>query len=207
MVQNEFTDYGMLQINWLWQFIFILFPIILLWGFELAYIISGGTGPSDYLSVTWFFVFVFLYFFSFKAYRNPNLFEQVPLSDQKEKVARNGGKENHPCTEENSARIVSEMENQQFYLNKELTLHSFAKEIDMSSRLISSCINKTIGHNFNEWVNNYRVEKALQIIRSDKKNALSIEGIGTDAGFKSRSAMYAAFKKKLGHSPGHYRKY
>ena len=26
MVQNEFTDFGMLQINWLWQFIFILFP-------------------------------------------------------------------------------------------------------------------------------------------------------------------------------------
>lgn len=206
MVQDEFSDFGMLQINWLWQFIFILFPIILLWGFELAYIISGGTGPSDYLSVTWFFVFVFLYFFSFKAYRNPNLFAHVPLSAQKEKAARNNEKENHPCTKKNSARIVSEMESRQFYLNKELTLHSFAKEIDMSSRLISSCINKNIGHNFNEWVNNYRVEKALQIIRSDKKNALSIEGIGTDSGFKSRSAMYAAFKKKLGQSPGFYRK-
>jgi len=52
MAQNEFTDFGMLQINWLWQFIFILFPIILLWGLELAYIISGGTGPSDFLSIT-----------------------------------------------------------------------------------------------------------------------------------------------------------
>ena len=53
LVQNELTDYGMLQINWLWQFIFILFPIILLWGFELGRIISGGTGPSDFLSITW----------------------------------------------------------------------------------------------------------------------------------------------------------
>ena len=26
MVENEYTDLGMLQINWLWQFIFILFP-------------------------------------------------------------------------------------------------------------------------------------------------------------------------------------
>ena len=145
MVQNEFTDFGMLQINWLWQFIFILFPIIVLWGLELAYIISGGTGPSDYLSITWFFVFVFLYFFSFKAYRNPNLFEYVPQSAQKGKDTRIEGKENHPCIEENSTRIVSEMENQQFYLNEELTLHSFAKEINMSSRLISSCIIKTWG--------------------------------------------------------------
>lgn len=205
LVQNELTDFGMLQINWLWQFIFILFPIILLWGFELGRIISGGTGPSDFLSITWIFVFIFLYFFSFKAFRNPNLFEHVSKSIQKEIIVRNQRKENHPCTEENSRRIISEMESLQFYLNEELTLHSFAKGINMSSRLISSCINKSMGHNFNEWVNNYRVEKALEMIKSDQNNTLSIEGIGSDSGFKSRSAMYAAFKKKLGHSPGFYR--
>ena len=206
LVQNELTDFGMLQINWLWQFIFILFPIILLWGFELGRIISGGTGPSDFLSITWIFVFIFLYFFSFKAYLHPNLFDHVPKSIQKAISTGNETKENHPCTEENSVRIISEMENHHFYLNEELTLHSFAKEINMSSRLISSCINKNIGHNFNEWVNNYRVEKALEMIKSDQKNMLSIEGIGSDSGFKSRSAMYAAFKKKLGQSPGFYRK-
>ena len=208
IVQNEYTDFGMLRINWLWQLIFILFPIIILWGFELAYIIAGGRGPSEYLSITWVFVFIFLYFFSFKAFRNPNLFENTP-----EKVRRELGKDlaeqkndKNPCSEENRNRIVSEMEKNQFYLNDELTLHSFAREIDMSSRLISTCVNKNMGHNFNEWVNNYRVERALQIIKEDDKNLLSIEGIGSDSGFKSRSAMYAAFKKKLGHSPGHFRK-
>jgi AraC-like DNA-binding protein len=205
LVQDELTDYGMLQINWLWQFIFILFPIILLWGFELGHIISGGTGPSDFLSITWFFVFIFLYFFSFKAYRNPNLFDHISKNIRKEIGVENEKKEKHPCTKENSSKIISEMEDHKLYLNEELTLNTFAKEINMSSRLISSCINNNLGHNFNEWVNNYRVEKALQIIQSDKKNTLSIEGIGSDSGFKSRSAMYAAFKKKLGHSPGFYR--
>ena len=100
----------------------------------------------------------------------------------------------------------NKVEEHQYYLNKELTVHSFAKEIDMSPRLISSCINKNIGVNFNEWVNNYRVDYALSIITSDFDNLLSIEGIGSDSGFKSRSAMYTAFKKKLGNSPGHFRK-
>ena len=115
-------------------------------------------------------------------------------------------KEKHPCKEENRSKIISEMEQHQFFLNEELTLHSFAREINMSSRLISSCVNKNMGFNFNEWVNDYRVERALEIIKSDSENKLSIEGIGSDSGFKSRSAMYAAFKKKLGHSPGFYRK-
>lgn len=206
LVQNEFSDFGMLQINWLWQFIFILFPIILLWGLELSFIISGGTGPSDYLSITWLFVFIFLYFFSFKAFRNPNLFEQVSKVLKKEAIEKKTITDKHHCSQEDSVKIVAEMEAQKFYLNEELTLNSFAKEINMSSRLISTCINKNIGFNFNEWVNNYRVEKALQMIKSDEKNVLSIEGIGSDSGFKSRSAMYAAFKKKLGHSPGFYRK-
>jgi AraC-like DNA-binding protein len=206
MVENEYTDLGMLQINWLWQFIFILFPIIVLWGLELAYILAGGRGPSDYLSITWIFVFVFLYFFSFKAYRNPNLFENVPQGNQREFSIREQKKEKHPCKEENRSKIISEMEKHQFFLNEELTLHSFAREIDMSSRLISSCINNSMGYNFNEWVNGYRVERALEIIKSDSENKLSIEGIGSDSGFKSRSAMYTAFNKKLGHSPGHYRK-
>lgn len=206
IVQNEFTDFAMLQINWLWQLIFILVPIIALWGAELVYIIFGGEGPSDFASFTWIFVFIFLYFFSFKAYRNPNLFQHVPVSIQKEIGVGTVKKEKHLCSSENSERIIFAMGHHQLYLNEELTIHSFAKEIDMSPRLISTCINKSLGYNFNEWVNNYRVEKALQIIESDKNNMLSIEGIGSDSGFKSRSAMYASFKKKLGHSPGFYRK-
>lgn len=97
------------------------------------------------------------------------------------------------------------MEMTESYLNQDLTLHSFANDIHVSARIISSCINQNLGLNFNEWVNNYRVDHALKIIQSDRTNQLPIEGIGLDAGFKSRSAMYASFKKKLGHSPGHFR--
>ena len=102
-------------------------------------------------------------------------------------------------------KIKSEMVANEYYLNQNLTLHDFAKEIQVSARTISNCINQNIGLNFNEWVNNHRVDTALEIIKADVKNQLSIEGIGFDAGFKSRSAMYAAFKKRLGHSPGHFR--
>ena len=97
------------------------------------------------------------------------------------------------------------METKEFYLNQNLSLHDFARHIKISSRIISTCVNYHIGINFNEWVNNYRVEKALALLKDSKSNHLSIEGIGTSSGFKSRSAMYEAFKRKLGKSPGHFR--
>jgi AraC-like DNA-binding protein len=111
----------------------------------------------------------------------------------------------HKCSPENNQNIIAEMETNAYYLNPELTIHVFAREIQISARLVSSCVNRNIGVNFNEWVNNYRVDKALHTIKSDDRNLLSIEGIGMEAGFKSRSAMYAAFRKKTGHSPGYYR--
>ena len=97
------------------------------------------------------------------------------------------------------------MQTKELYLDQNLSLHDFAREIHQSARIVSTCINQHVGINFNEWVNNYRVEKALARLKDPKSNHLSIEGIGTSSGFKSRSAMYAAFKRKLGKSPGHFR--
>lgn len=203
LVQNEYSDYKMLQINWLWRLIFMLLPAIILWGMELVSILITGRGWGDFVLITWGFVALFLYFLSYKAYRNQNLFEKLPESvlNQEHKTSNKP----HTCNPENSKKIASIMLEQELFLNKDLTINTFAKGIDMSPRLISSCINQNFGYNFNEWVNNYRVEKAIAIIKFDTKNQLSIEGVGSDAGFKSRSAMYAAFKKKKGHSPGHYR--
>jgi AraC-like DNA-binding protein len=205
VVENEFSDMAMLQINWLWSFILILLPVIILWGAEIMRILLGGKGSSEIVTALWGFVAIIIYFISYSAFKNPELFENIPQNVM-DKVGIDSNKPiDKNDSEESNKVIISKMEQNNYYLNPDLTIHDFAKEIQMSPRLISSFINGYIGVNFNEWVNNYRVDNALEIIKSDEKNLFSIEGIGNDVGFKSRSAMYAAFKKKLGNSPGHYR--
>ena len=105
-----------------------------------------------------------------------------------------------------SIELQHAMESKNYYLNHDLTIYDLSKEMNIPHRLLSTCINQKIGVNFNEWVNNYRVEKALNLLKDPSKIHYSIEGIGEDAGFKSRSAMYTAFKKKTGYTPGHFRK-
>ena len=205
VVQNEFTDIAMLEINWLWQFIFILLPVIVLWGIEIGRILLGGKGSSEIVTVLWGFIAVFIYFISYNAFKNPNLFENIPETVMKEVGIESQKKSDNKVSPENKQKIITEMEMKTYYLNPDLTIHDFAKELQMSPRLISSFVNRYIGLNFNEWVNNYRVDNALKIMKSDEQNLFTIEGIGNDVGFKSRSAMYSAFKKKLGNSPGYYR--
>ena len=194
MARNEYSDSTMLAISWLWQFIFILAPIIILWGAELIRIIFGGIGQTDIVTVAWGFIALFIYFVSFKAFINQDLFDE---SKQKILVKEHSAiKPEEPKTgnEKKGCETIKEaMETGQFFLNQDLTIHEFAKEINKSPRLISNCINQSFGFNFNEWVNNYRVDKALEILKDKNNDHLSIEGIGADSGFKSRSAMYIAF--------------
>ena len=205
-IKNEYSDLDMLEIKWLWQFIFSLVPITFMWGLELIRIAFGGTGMSIYVLLTWAFIIVFIYFVSFIAFQRKNLFEGTP-----ELVLGDEEPTEHKTNQKNrdfnamSIELQNAMKSHKYYLNQDLTIYDLSKEMEIPPRLLSTCINQKIGVNFNEWVNNYRVEKALDLLKDPSKIHYSIEGIGEDAGFKSRSAMYTAFKKMTGHSPGHFR--
>lgn len=209
VVANEYSDYTMLEISWLWQFIFIMLPISLLWGAELIRIILGGGGDSDIVLATWGLLVVFIYFVSYKAFRYPNLFEGTQHQHAAESIPTILPKANTISHEPDYAQVCEEitrhMRSGKYYFQKDLTVHDLAKEISQSPRLISTSINRTLGINFSEWVNNYRVDHAIEMLRGSDFEHLSVEGVGFEAGFKSRSAMYTAFKKKTGHPPGYFR--
>ncbi len=207
LVQNEFSDYAMLQIKWLWWLVFMLIPATLFWGAELFRVVLWPDGQPDLVVFILLFVAIFLYYLSYQAYGQPNFFDKMPESvlDNEERSS-DPTKDNYTCNEETSAQLQNLMVENQYYLDHRLTIHTFAQAVEISPRIISTCINQNLGQNFNEWVNGFRVEKARELLENDKGNLLSIEGIGQESGFKSRSALYAAFKSKLGSSPGEFRK-
>ena len=205
LVKSTYSDLDLLQIRWLWQFVLGIVPIVLVWGMELIRIASGGRGPSVFSSLTWLFIIAYIYFISFKAYQRKDLLEDVPKAsdnDLKEGTSSNSDQSDHP---ELGAELVAFMESSKMYLQQDLTLYELSKAMDVSPRLISGCINKHYKNNFAEWVNHFRVEEALSRLKDGAFNHLSVEGIGLESGFKSRSAMYAAFKKQTGQSPGSFR--
>ena len=206
LVGNEFTDIEMMKIRWLWQYTIVLAPIILLWGAELYRIIRGGTGQSDLTTYAYLAIAFFNYFVSYKAFSQHTLFDSSanPAIKYSEKH-QDSHKLSVAVDPDLYERVQTEMEAKELYLEQNLNLHDFSREIQIPARSISACINQLAGMNFNEWVNNYRVENARALLKDPESNHLSIEGIGISSGFKSRSAMYDAFKRKLGVSPGHFR--
>jgi AraC-like DNA-binding protein len=76
------------------------------------------------------------------------------------------------------------------------------EETGISIHRISEIINSHFQKNFNEWLNDYRIDLA-------KKNLLhsneSVKEIYFSVGFNSKSAFNRAFKKRTGMTPSEYR--
>ncbi|MCT4664176.1 MAG: helix-turn-helix domain-containing protein [Flavobacteriales bacterium] len=93
---------------------------------------------------------------------------------------------------------------EELYLNPELSIVAISEKIKVHPRSVSKAINTNTQKNFNNYINDFRVQKAVEILKSREIETLNIEGIGQKAGFKSNSTFYAAFGKRLNTTPLRY---
>jgi AraC-like DNA-binding protein len=91
------------------------------------------------------------------------------------------------------------MAEKKIYRNANLTLGELSKEINISVHQLSQLLNDNVGKNFTAFINEYRINEACTIMVSD--NRLTLEGIGYEVGFNSKSTFFATFKKLKGTTP------
>lgn len=92
------------------------------------------------------------------------------------------------------------------FVDGDLTVMDIAAAIEVHPRRISQAINKVNNDNFNTYINRYRIKKAEELLANESNLNLSIDGIGIEVGFQSKSAFYSAFKKFTGTTPNKYKK-
>ncbi|WP_299336341.1 AraC family transcriptional regulator [uncultured Psychroserpens sp.] len=92
------------------------------------------------------------------------------------------------------------------YLNPELNLSDLAKMANMTRGQLSEIINSGFGKNFNDFVNEYRVEAFKNMLKEDKHKQLSLLGIAQECGFNSKATFNRVFKKLTSYSPTEYLK-
>lgn len=88
------------------------------------------------------------------------------------------------------------------FRNSNLKVNDLAKEINISAHQLSQVLNDNIQKNFTLFVNEYRINEACHLL--SQKTNLSIEGIGFEVGFNSKSTFFTCFKKLKGSTPSAY---
>ncbi len=110
----------------------------------------------------------------------------------------------HDYTEEQIHRLDRTMKERQPFLNPDLTLEDLSRISSIPQRTLSSIINRHHHKNFFEFVNEYRVNMAAELLLNEE-NKLSMLDIMNEAGFNSKSAFNRFFKKITGMTPTQYR--
>lgn len=95
------------------------------------------------------------------------------------------------------------MTNAELYKNANLTLSELARTVNQTGHQLSQLLNDNLGRNFTSYVNEYRVNEACRIITNG--HPFTLEAIGYEVGFNSKSTFYTAFKKVKGTTPLAYK--
>lgn len=94
------------------------------------------------------------------------------------------------------------MTEKELFKDPNLKVNELAKEISISGHQLSQLLNNKIEKNFTLFVNEYRINEACKMLSTNTN--LSIEGIGNEVGFNSKSTFFTAFKKIKGTTPSVY---
>ncbi|WP_103068247.1 helix-turn-helix domain-containing protein [Aquimarina sediminis] len=92
------------------------------------------------------------------------------------------------------------------FMSPSFSISKAAIALNVHTRKISLAINTVGQQNFKSFVNNYRIEKSKDLIKNNSIREFSIEGIGNEVGFKSKSAFYKEFKRRTNSTPLQYYK-
>lgn len=100
---------------------------------------------------------------------------------------------------------LKRLEQQEFFLNTDCSLRSMAKKVKTNATYLSKIINTHKGVSYNDYINNLRIDYAVNRIKSDKKfRSFSIKSIATELGYKSDYSFAKHFKSKTGINPSYY---
>jgi adenylate cyclase len=101
-------------------------------------------------------------------------------------------------------RLMAHISTNKPYLDPDLSLRDLAKQIDIHPNQLSWILNQSIGKNYNEFINQFRIEAFKSMAMEHENRKLTIEGMAYESGFNSKTVFNTSFKKETGLTPTQY---
>lgn len=101
-------------------------------------------------------------------------------------------------------RIKDIMEEEQLYLDPDLTLRKLSGHLDTNTKYLSQVINHHGGCNFLTFINSYRIEEIKKYLDAGDFYKHTFFGIAQRCGFKNKSTFYKVFRDTTGMTPKAY---
>lgn len=179
--------------------------------------LKGNAANTQYTLILIAIICIFLIgciaLFYYRKNRSNNLKLSNILAtiEQQEKEAKQSAISNNSKIEDTEVdRILNALnvlEETEYYLATTCTLSSVAKEVNTNTSYLSKIINEHKGVSFANYVNEYRVNKVLVKLKTNKDyQQYTLKYIAEQFGFSRHETFSRVFKKQTGFSPSFYLK-
>lgn len=209
----DLFSYASEKNNFIWlQVVIILFAINLN--------ITGGLGALNEYGiihvnvgmVTRLGIVLFVYAVSFWGFRQNQLLVSQVIEDEKneaslpkqESYKKTGLKKED--VDPLLTQLIAAMDKTEIWKNPELSVADLSNETKIPKHYITQLLNEKLEKNFYTFVNEYRTEGAMKMLRDNSFDNWSIIAIAFECGFNSKSAFNNFFKKHTGTTPSTYKK-
>jgi AraC-like DNA-binding protein len=91
------------------------------------------------------------------------------------------------------------------YLEPTLTIQELARQVNIPVRDLSVLINHHMNQHFFDFINEFRIQKSMQLLKDPSKKKLTVLEILYEVGFNTKSSFNTAFKKYTNQTPTAFR--
>lgn len=197
------------KLKWINQFIILGGIVLVFWIFAIIFNFENYVNEKFYsyypLRIS---SAILLYWVGYKAsFRNVLTLEREQIRQKLTSLKQTISVTTNPKNElsQKFKEICEYFDATECYLNPDLTLDNLSAKTKINRSNLSSEINTNRNQNFNDFVNSYRVEKAKILIKDSDYDNYTVDAIGLECGFNSKSTFYSAFKKFTNTTPAAYK--
>ncbi len=197
-------DHIKLHLNWLRNTLIIFLVLIPMW-VSLTGLYMLYPGQISFYPL-WIAMALLIYWLGHIGIYKYGIVEQRKQIRSKqliiEKSIQIKGKTKHIIIE----RLRTFLDDERRFLDADLNLEKTAQALEISQGHLSKIINTELGTGFKDYINSLRVEEAKSYLLDSDFSNYTLVAIGLEAGFNSKSAFNASFKRITGETPSQYKK-
>lgn len=188
-IRANYSNIDEIDVSWMRQVFLFCIVSQLLWLFTSV----QGNAWCDvvyYLSTIILWTILLYYGYSLRP---------IAVDNSQESLA-----DNPPKDYSFAGQLEQITEEQQLYLNKNLTLADLAKAVGTNRTYVSNYLMQVKHQTFYDYINDLRLQR-MALPMMDQHPEFTIEHIAQESGFNSISTFRRAFTKLVGISPSQYR--
>jgi len=194
---NTFSYTEKVNLNWFKLLIYGYFFLI------IGLIVSNIADDSISYFMFYIILLTYVIFSGYNALKQNPIFKDIKVETYT--IDSIPEETNTELFKELKSKLLTTMDEEKLFLDSSITIHSLANKLSSNNKYISQLINNDLNKNFVMFINEYRINEAKKLLINEANKNITIESIGYESGFKSKTAFNRVFKQFTNQTPTQYK--